>query len=537
MSECVFIEADYCVDPDSKILLADLTWITAKDIKVDTPIVGFDEGITGHSHSFRSSTIIGKKLITRPRVKVITTEGSTVVSFEHRFLARNVGYGRKWIKAEDLRPGMCMTFLCRPWEIDESRDAGYLAGFFDGEGWVHNCRVGYGQNAGPTLERVRALLKAKGFTFVSTNCRTTAKTETTSGLRYSLSFLGMIRPHRLLAKAATHVWENRRTWGKRTPLARVLSIEHLGYGDVIALETSTKTFISDGFFSHNCAIEAILTGWFCGDPDYIRLARLGVHAYLTSHLVGRAADLTWSDGDLGDYFKKIKKQYPVKYHEGKITVHGTNFGLTPFGMAKLHPHLFTISSATALQTLYYRLCPKLKTWHNHLRQRAHRQGYLGGADHPFHYKHWFWEVLKWSGGKVSLGRDANRVVAFYPQSTAAGILKETCLRLMDPSRENYIGDAFHGQTPIRALIHDSILNEVPLEEQERVIRALYREMTRPILELPCPPEWGLGSHLSIGVAIKVGPTWGSMEEVDLKELGVASDTTVIEPEEELDEVA
>jgi len=283
------------------------------------------------------------------------------------------------------------------------------------------------------------------------------------------------------------------------------------------------------------AIEAILTGWFCGDPTYIRLARLGVHAYLTSHLVNKPADLGWSDEVLGDYFKKIKKAYPVKYHQGKGTVHGTNFGQTPYGMAKLHPHLFTISSATALQTLYYKLCPKLKSWHNNLRQRAHRQGYLGGNDHPFHYKHWFWEVLKWSGGKVSLGRDANRVVAFYPQSTAAGILKEACLRLMDPGGANYIGDTFHGRTPIRALIHDSILCEVPLGEKDRVIRALYNEMTTPIKVLPCPKEWGLGPYLTIGVAIKVGPTWGSMEEIDLKELGVASDTTVIDAEEDLDE--
>jgi hypothetical protein len=279
------------------------------------------------------------------------------------------------------------------------------------------------------------------------------------------------------------------------------------------------------------AIEAILTGWFCGDPNYIRLARLGIHAYLLSHLVKQPANLKWSDEDLGKLFKKLKKQHPVKYHESKITIHGSNFGLTPYGMAQLHPHLFTVASAKALQTLYFQLTPLLKSWHSNLRQRAHRQGYLGGSDHPYHYKHWFWDVLFSSNGKVTLGGDAKRVIAFYPQSTAAGIIKEASIKLMTPGPV-YIGDAYHGRTPIRALIHDSILLELPLEGVGEVIRKVVQVMTAPIKVLPCPPEWNLGPYLSIGVSVKIGPTWGQMEEIDLKELGVGSDTRIIDPEEE-----
>src|SRR4051794_24681060 len=46
------------------------------------------------------------------------------------------------------------------------------------------------------------------------------------------------------------------------------------------------------------AIEAVLVGYFAGDPAYIRFAKLGVHDYLASHMLGRPADLSWSNGDL-----------------------------------------------------------------------------------------------------------------------------------------------------------------------------------------------------------------------------------------------
>jgi len=62
-------------------------------------------------------------------------------------------------------------------------------------------------------------------------------------------------------------------------------------------------------------------------------------------------------------------------------------------------------------------------------------------------------------------------------------------------------------------------------------------MTREIPELPCPAEWGIGEHLKIGVAVKVGKSWGSMQDVSFTgiEGGVASDTGVYESEEDEEE--
>jgi hypothetical protein len=41
------------------------------------------------------------------------------------------------------------------------------------------------------------------------------------------------------------------------------------------------------------------------------------------------------------------------------------------------------------------------------------------------------------------------------------------------------------------------------------------EMQRPILEQPNDPAWGMGSHLSIGVAAKAGQDWQDMEEIEV----------------------
>ena len=310
-------------------------------------------------------------------------------------------------------------------------------------------------------------------------------------------------------------------------------------------------------------IEAVLTGWFAGDPLYIRLAFLGVHAWLTSHVIGKPADLSWSDADLGAYFKDIKKHYDAEYQRCKRTVHGVSYGLTPYGMHERFPRNFpTLASAKKVVDLFFSIAPTIPKFQNTVREIAYKQNYLGGPGaHPFGYKHWFWDVFSYrkitdsayvtrertgqpctrlngQSYAIQFGEDAKRAVAFFPQSTAGGEIKEVALRLHDPAEENYIGDVFYGRTPTRALIHDSFLLEVPDEKVDSVIEKVVQEMTRPIVQLPCPEEWKIGSHLKINVAVKLGQSWGQMEEIDtgwVKEVGVAWDTTIRDFEDEEEE--
>lgn len=314
-------------------------------------------------------------------------------------------------------------------------------------------------------------------------------------------------------------------------------------------------------------IEGVETGWLAGDPDYIRLAYLGVHAYLTSHLIGKAASLSWSDADLAMYFGEIKKKYPVEYDRSKRCVHGNNYGLTIHGMVENFPESFPdLKEAKRVQELYFALAPKLQAFHNRCRDKAYEFGRLGGPPsedyyeltqsgqhHPYAYRHWFWGVQSYrpvneqeyrkaqylgkknqtlrSNGipsgyvimnsrpfKVQLGEDSKRVIAFYPQSIAAGRLKEAELELFHPESSDYIGDRYYGRTPLRAPIHDSLLLEVPDREWDYVVQQVVAVMRRPEYRQPCPAEWGIGDYLRVGVAAKAGKDWMHMEEIQLPEM-------------------
>jgi hypothetical protein len=264
-------------------------------------------------------------------------------------------------------------------------------------------------------------------------------------------------------------------------------------------------------------IEAVQTGWFSGDRDYYRLARLGVHAYLVSHRLDKPVDLAWSDEDLGAALSEVKSEYhnrPI-YKQLKRIVHRTNYGSTPYGMYMDDPRLFgSIQEAEDLQSYYYTLVPKLAKWHSQVRTLAHAQGFLGGEDHPYNFKAWFWDVMHWDKRRDQMvrGADWNKVVAYYPQSASAGNLYDTCLTLVDEESPYYVGDCYHGQTPIRALIHDEILCEVPNEKLDEFCVRLSGAMTQPVGVQPLPPNWGMETHMTHRAEIKIGDNWADLKE-------------------------
>jgi len=316
-----------------------------------------------------------------------------------------------------------------------------------------------------------------------------------------------------------------------------------GKKDQVALQL--KSWKLDKIHPESCmlvesdykGIEAVLVGWFSGDPEYIRFAHLGIHARLASLILDKPADPAWSDDELVGYFGELKEENAFTYDQSKRTVHGSNYGLTEYGMAIQFPEIFpTLKIARRYQGLYWEMAPKVKDWQNSVRIRAYDQNYLGGpGDHPYGYKHRFYDVLafkpitvaqmlrrkaakkpyieidgRWYG--IGFGTDAKKCVAFFPQSTGNGTLTECGFRLFSaeatpPDGKSYLGDIYFGRTPLRTPVHDSFLIEVPKSKVDFAVEALVREMIRPVEALPCPPEWGIGSHLNFGVEVKVGKDW------------------------------
>lgn len=272
------------------------------------------------------------------------------------------------------------------------------------------------------------------------------------------------------------------------------------------------------------AIEAVLVGYFAGDPSYIRFAKLGVHDYLASHMLGRPADLSWSEGDLRGYFREIKSGHKDLRDNAKRVVHGSNYMMSPRRMHELFPESFPdTKSAARLQGLYFELFPAIRRWHRDLAVRVdgtkRRTGDAAQGDsidpwtlgvcyakNPFGYVHHFYNVLDWE--KInnewiwSFGEDAKRLVSFLPQSTAAAIIKKAAKRIFYDFQE--VGET------LRLLIHDSILGECVEAAVATCLEVSARVMEAPIPELPLDPKWGMGEFLTIQTEAKVGKSWGDM---------------------------
>lgn len=266
-------------------------------------------------------------------------------------------------------------------------------------------------------------------------------------------------------------------------------------------------------------IEAVQAGWFSSDKDYYRLAKAGIHSYLVSHWLKKPVDLSMSDIDLGEALGEIKARYHDKdiYKKLKKVVHRVNYGSSAYAMYMDDTKTFaSIDEAEGLMQFYFSLCPKLEQWHKQVRTLAHAQGFLGGNDHPYKFKSWFWDVMHWDSrlGKLVRGADWNKVIAYYPQSTAAGNLYDAVLDMTNPGLDTYVGDLYYGRTPIRALIHDEILAEVPNDKVAEYIAKAYTVMSAPIQCQPLPKAWGMGPYMVHSVEIKMGQNWAEMEKVD-----------------------
>lgn len=222
----------------------------------------------------------------------------------------------------------------------------------------------------------------------------------------------------------------------------------------------------------SAAIEAVLVGYFAGSQRYIDLAKRGVHKWLAEKIAGRP----------------VSKDEPL-YDQVKRVVHLSNYKGSAKRIAEEYPETFpTVKSAAAIQDFYFGT-PEgqdVAGWQSETMARAHKEHLL---ETPFKQRHYFYDVYAYRDGRYVMGDDAKRAVAFMPQATASAIQTAFVLALPD-------------FRPLRAIIHDSIIAEVPESDALAFAGVLYRTMTAPI------PELG---GLTIGAEAKIGPNLAEME--------------------------
>ena len=246
--------------------------------------------------------------------------------------------------------------------------------------------------------------------------------------------------------------------------------------------------------------EAVIQGWFMGDPHYMWLANQSVHAWLVTKKMG------WDFNP--DTIKRVKKEQKNLYDAMKVMNYRTNFGGSAYSAYKDNPDVFpTLRAAEAAQNLLFELIPSLEAYQYQVRYMAHKQGYL---ETPWKFRHPFYDVFTYKRNprtgeveytergrpKLKLGKDGKRAVALFPQHSNAMFLRQNARRIFASKWAQYV--------PANFLVHDGYTLEVPTSMGEEAAEFLASVLTRPI------PELG---GLRLGCEVEIGKNWGSYHAV------------------------
>lgn len=290
--------------------------------------------------------------------------------------------------------------------------------------------------------------------------------------------------------------------------------------------------------------------------NYIRLAKLGVHDFLTAHMIRneyinkkRVATLgktksevdslreetleitkdldSWlemSDEELGNKLSWIKKNHKhIRDSQAKPAVHGVGFGMGVHKFYKLNKHAFSsIEEPKRILSLLRKLFPDVFVWQDYIKELAHNQTYLISR---YGYIRYFWDVydfrllpefrapksdyekvFKTNEGKYWLRTDGQQVkeaIAFLPANNAFGKKKEA----MRDMEELGLLEKW------RLVLdnHDELLFECPDEFVDECVIEGSRIMSSPTRHI-ITDRFPNGINCPTGT--KVGKNWRSYDKLD-----------------------
>lgn len=236
-------------------------------------------------------------------------------------------------------------------------------------------------------------------------------------------------------------------------------------------------------------LQAVLVAYFADDPDYGRICEIDVHSYLAAVKVGQPADLNWDDEKLAAYLADIKKRFPKERHICKTGNHADAFDIQIPHLAEV---LGSAEEAIAFKKLRADAFPKIKQWQVKTRLQAHHDGKL---QTPFGNLRYFWNVYNIKDdGRVELGAEAWEALAFPPQGTEAGMLREVLIALKTLP-------GYKKTWRLLAPIHDSLLCEALKGHEEECVAEV-----RSLME----QKWPQLDGLSVKTDYKMGENWADL---------------------------
>ncbi len=266
-------QMSYCTVPETRILTADMRHIPAGDITVGMKLVGFDEERPGKGQHRRlqESVVEDVGRIMRPCYRLTLSDGTSITcSSEHRWLVTTAGRRTEWKMAEDLVSTDRIFKVTDVWEHTEDYRTGYLAAAFEGEGhFSRHSMLGFSQRDNPMMLKVRKYLEELNFSTWEVTGSGTNEDVTVlhvgGGRSEVMRFLGQVRPERLLDKVDVGQFGTIGRHYKEPDQFQhpyVLNSEFVGEREVVAIKTSTKTYIAEGLASHNCVRWILERGMF-----------------------------------------------------------------------------------------------------------------------------------------------------------------------------------------------------------------------------------------------------------------------------------
>jgi len=263
-----------CFHPDTRVLLASLEWVRIADVRPGQEIVAVDEdppGGSGKARKMRTGIVEAVAEVFEPAYRITLSGGEALtMTGGHRMLCLHRSQGNMiWRRAETMRVGDEIRFVTKPWGAATVED-GWFGGILDGEGSFSSRKgspsVCASQLHGPVWDRMEGYLRDRGYNYCVEG--DSAERPSKFGKRpvpklvvgrmnELFRLMGQTRPTRFVGK---RWWEGRCLPGSKTGVTteRIVSIETLPAQRMIDLQTSTKTFIAEGFVSHNSTfIEAV----------------------------------------------------------------------------------------------------------------------------------------------------------------------------------------------------------------------------------------------------------------------------------------
>ena len=292
----------FCFHPETKILKADLSWVEIDKLKVGDEIIATDEkvlGGAGSSRKMRTAIVQNKWDVYEEALKLTMDDGrALILTPEHRMLCKVRGATHTvWREAKDIRFDDEIRFITKLWDSGSYED-GWIGGMIDGEGCLRakknaGAELTISQVDGYVWDRTLKYFGNNNYSYrIEVDRRDSGNSSkfgskpvnklVISRMDELFRLLGKVRPSRFKGK---NWWEDKKF--PNNGWSKVVKIELLPKQRMIDLQTSEKTFIVEGFVSHN---STAMVGYFYHDTitnPGTTTALIGYNSDLTSELLDK----------------------------------------------------------------------------------------------------------------------------------------------------------------------------------------------------------------------------------------------------------